>query len=170
MEAKVLVAFASIHGSTQEVAERIAATLRQHGLDVDLQPASKARSLEGYSAVVLGAALYMFHLHKDALNFLTRHQKTLSAGLPVAIFAGGAFGKGDAVEWQEVRNEVDKEMAKFPWLKPISVEIIGGKFDPARLHFPWNLIPGLKGMAPSDLRDWDAIGAWASRLADQLMA
>ncbi len=165
MENKVLVAYASIHGSTQEVAEVIAATLRECGLEVDIQPARKVRTLVGYQAVVLGAPLYMFHLHKDALHFITRHREALTSGLPLAIFAGGPSGKGDEKEWQEVRRQLNQELAKFAWLKPVSVEIIGGKFDPAHLRFPWNLIPALKNMPPSDLRDWTAIRAWANNLA-----
>jgi len=176
MEIKVLMAYASTHGSTQEVAEDVAATLRSQGLTVDLQPARDVRTLEGYRAVVLGAPLYMFHLHKDALRFLSRHQKALTGGLPVAIFAGGPFDSGDekASEaenvWQEVRKQLDQELAKFPWLKPVAVEVIGGKFDPARLRFPWNLIPALKHMPPSDLRDWDAIRTWAGSLATRFEA
>lgn len=168
MAINVLVAYASTHGSTQEVAEAVAATLREHGLAVDLQPARNVCTLEGYSAVVLGAPLYMFHLHKDALRFLSQHQKALTGGLPVAIFAGGPFASGDEKEWQEVRKQLDQELAKFPWLRPVAVEVIGGKFDPARLHFPWNLIPALRQMPPSDLRDWEAIHRWASILAAQL--
>lgn len=168
MAINVLVAYASTHGSTQEVAEAVAATLREHGLAVDLQPARNVCTLEGYSAVVLGAPLYMFHLHKDALRFLSQHQKALTGGLPVAIFAGGPFASGDEKEWQEVRKQLDQELAKFPWLRPVAVEVIGGKFDPARLHFPWNLIPALRQMPPSDLRDWEAIHRWTSILAAQL--
>lgn len=171
MENKVLVAYASTYGSTQEVAEDVAGTLRSQGLAVDLQPARNVWTLEGYRAAVLGAPLYMFHLHKDALRFLSRHQKALSGGLPVAIFAGGPFDSGDEKAsqdenvWQEVRKQLDQELAKFPWLRPISIEVIGGKFDPSRLCFPWNLIPALKQMPPSDLRDWGAIRAWAEGLA-----
>lgn len=177
MEDKVLVAYASTHGSTQEVAGAVAATLREHGLTVDLQAARQVRSLEGYGAVVLGAPLYMFHLHKDALHFLVRHQKALSDGLPgdslpVAIFAGGPFasadGSVDENAWQEVRKQVDQELAKFPWLRPLALEVIGGKFDPANLRLPWSLLPALRNIPPSDLRDWEAIRAWASRLAMQL--
>ena len=43
-------------------------------------------------------------------------------------------------------------------------EVIGGRFDPSGLHFPYNLIPALKQMPPSDVRDWAAIRAWASSL------
>ncbi len=161
---KVLVAFASTHGSTQEAAGAIAEALRDQGQTVDLQPARDVRSLEGYDAVILGAPLYMFHLHRDAQRFLTRHQKALSSGLPLAVFAGGPFGKGDGNEWQEVRKSLDNELAKFPWLAPVSVQVIGGRFDPAHLRFPWNLIPALKNMPSSDLRDWDAIRTWAQSL------
>jgi menaquinone-dependent protoporphyrinogen oxidase len=168
MEIKILVAFASTHGSTQEVAEAVALTLRSQGIAVYLQPARNVRSLEGYSAVILGAPLYMFHLHKDAQRFLSKYRKIIRIGLPVAIFAGGPFGKGDEDEWQEVRKELDKELAKFPWLAPVSVEVIGGRFDPAKLCFPWNLIPALKQLPANDLRDWDGIHAWAASLGLKL--
>ncbi len=165
MEIKVLAAYASTHGSTQEVAEVMAASLRQEGLTVDIQPARNVRTLSGYSAVVLGAPLYIFHLHKDALHFLARHRQAFTAGLPIAIFAGGPFGSGDEKEWKEIRKQLDQELTKFPWLKPVAVEVIGGRFDPARLHFPWNLIPALKQMPANDLRDWGAIQAWVNSLA-----
>jgi menaquinone-dependent protoporphyrinogen oxidase len=169
METKVLVAYASSYGSTQEIAEVISKTLRSQGLAVDLQPIRKVRILEGYSAVVLGAPLYMFHWHKDARHFLSQHRKILTDHLPLAISAGGPFGKGDGNEWHEIRAKFDLELAKFPWLTPISVEMVGGKFDPAKLRFPYNLIPALKKMPASDLRDWVAIRAWASSLAAQFL-
>ncbi len=167
MGINILVAYASTHGSTQQVAEKIAATLREQGHTVDLQLARDVRTLQGYGAVVLGAPLYILHLHKDALRFLSRHQGALSGGLPIAIFAGGPFGSGDGKEWQEVRKQLDQDLAKFSWLRPVAVEVIGGKFDPSRLHFPWNLVPALRQMPPSDLRDWGAIHGWASGLAIQ---
>jgi menaquinone-dependent protoporphyrinogen oxidase len=169
METKVLVAYATSYGSTQEIAEVISEMLRSQGLAVDLQPIRKVRKLEGYSAVVLGAPLYMFHWHKEALHFLSQYQKILAGHLPVAIFAGGPFGQGDGNEWQEVRAKLDLELAKFPWLTPVSVQIVGGKFDPAKLRFPYNLIPALKKMPASDLRDWVAIRAWASSLAAKFL-
>lgn len=168
MENKVLVAFATTHGATQEIAEEVAAVLRDHGCEVEVQPARAVKSLAGCDAVVLGASLYMMHMHKDAARFLSRNEKAFTEGLPVAIFAGGPFDKADAAVWAEVRKQLDGDLAKYPWLKPISTLVIGGKFDPARLRFPWNLIPVLKNMPPSDLRDWPAIRTWAGDMADQL--
>ncbi len=167
MEIKVLVAYASTHGSTQEVAEVVADVLRERGLVVDFQPVRNVRILAGYSAVVLGAPLYMFHWHKAARHFLTQHRKILADGLPVAIFAGGSIETADETEWREVRRQLDQELAKFPWLKPASVEIVGGRFDPKKLRFPYSLIPALRQMPARDLRDWTAIRAWASQLAEE---
>ena len=65
-------------------------------------------------------------------------------------------------------GQLDKELLKFPWFTPVAIEIFGGKFDPATLSFPYNLLPALKQMPPSDARDWTAIRAWALGLAAQL--
>jgi len=166
MSRSILVAYATRYGSTREVAEAVAATLREGGLEVDIQPIRQVRTLAGYSAVVLGAPLFMFRWHKDALHFLSRHRQALTER-PVAVFALGPF-HDEEKEWQEVRPQLDKELAKFPWLRPVAVQIFGGVFDPAKLRFPLNLMPALKQMPASDIRDWTAIRAWASDLVAKL--
>jgi menaquinone-dependent protoporphyrinogen oxidase len=107
----------------------------------------------------------MFHWHKDALHFLTRYRAALTTR-PVAIFALGPF-HAEEKEFQEVRKQLDKELAKYPWLKPQALAIFGGKFDPLKLTFPYHLIPALKKLPASDARDWTAIRTWASNLAGQ---
>ena len=67
-----------------------------------------------------------------------------------------------------MREQLDKELAQFPWLTPVAREIFGGRFDPANLRLPYNLLPALKRMPASDIRDWAAIRAWASNLAPTL--
>ena len=166
MSTSILVGYATRSGSTQEVAEAIAATLREGGLAVVCQPIRELRTLEGYDAIVLGAPLYMFRWHKDAKNFLSCHRQALLAR-PAAVFALGPFHE-DAKEFQDARGQLDKELLKFPWFAPVAIEIFGGKFDPATLRFPMNLIPALKQMPASDIRDWPAIRAWAHGLAAQL--
>jgi menaquinone-dependent protoporphyrinogen oxidase len=162
MSALVLVGYATQYGSTKEVAEAIEETLREGGLEVDLQPLSKIRTLESYSAVVLGAPLLMFHWHKDALNFLSRHRKSLE-NMTVAIFAlGPTHIPHDEAEWKSSQEQLDKELAKFPWLKPAAIKLFGGKYDPALLRFPLNLMAGKE--PASDIRDWEEIRAWAGEL------
>ena len=155
METKILMAYASKYGSTQEVAEAIAATLSESGFRVDLQPMRKACTLEQYGAVVLGAPLYFGLWHKDALNFLSRNEDAL-AQRPVAIFASGP-NSNDEKEMQSSRAQLDTELAKFPWLTPVVIEVFGGKY-PAKLRLPESLIASLPasplhGMLASDVRD-----------------
>jgi menaquinone-dependent protoporphyrinogen oxidase len=166
MSASILVAYATKQGSTQEVAEAIAAALREDGTAVDCRPLKEVKTLEGYAAVVVGAPLYMFRWHKDAKIFLSRHRQALMAR-PVAVFAMGPL-KDEAKDWQDVRAQLDKELLKFPWLAPVAAEVFGGKHDPAKLSFPYNLIPALKQMPASDIRDWTAIRAWAIGLTAKL--
>lgn len=172
MKAKVLLAYASKYGSTRDVAEAIAAVLSEAGMTVDLQPMGKVRTLAGYDAVLLGAPLYFGAWHKDALKFLTGSQEAL-AKLPMAVFALGPT-MGVENEHQGACDQLNGALQKFPWLKPLAIEVFGGKYDPARLRFPDTLIASLPAsplhQAPaSDLRDWAAIRSWALSLPERLL-
>jgi len=166
MPKSILLGYATVYGSTREVAEVIAACLSEHGQNANLQLLKDVRSLSGYQAVVIGAPLIMYRWHKDALRFLSRYRKNL-AELPVAIFALGPVKEPhNEKEWQDSRAQLDKELAKFPWLKPIDMVMFGGKFDPAALRFPLNKFAGKE--PASDARDWAAIRNWASNLVTSL--
>ncbi len=158
----ILLAYATRFGSTQEVAETIAASLRQAGLDVDMQPMADVKTLDAYDAIVLGAAIYNAHWHPEANKFLSRHQQALNH-LPVAIFTLGPLSTGAAAR-QNARRQLDKELASYPWLKPVAIEIFAGKYDPSKpgLSFFERFLPA------RDYRNWDAIRAWANALPAQL--
>jgi menaquinone-dependent protoporphyrinogen oxidase len=168
MPGSVLVAYATTYGSTQGVAEAIAAALRDAGLTVKCQPVSQVQRLDDADAVVLGAPLYMFHWHKEAKRFLERHRQALAAR-PVALFALGPFNDVEK-EFQDARVTLDKELVPFSWLAPVAIEVFGGKFDPAALRLPYSLIPALKKLPASDIRNWPAIRAWAEDLALKLQS
>lgn len=163
MEPIVLVTYATRYGSTEEVAQAVAETLRQNGVAVETKPIRSVNSLERYGAVVLGAPLYMSFLHKDARRFLSAHRSVL-AKMPVALFVLGPVEK-DEKDWTGARTQLKKELAKFPWFIPVSQQILGGKFDPAKLGFPFSLFPPLRRLPAGDVRDWTAIHTWARDLA-----
>ena len=166
MTNRILVTYATKYGSTKEVAEAVAGVLSDAGSVVELKPMKEVGSLDGYDAAVLGAPLYMFHLHKDALRFLGKHRSALGS-LPVAVFALGPFNDVEK-EWNEVRAQLEKELAKFPWFAPSLIEVFGGKFDPANLSGGWKLIPAMRKVPASDIRDWEAIRGWAAELPARL--
>jgi menaquinone-dependent protoporphyrinogen oxidase len=166
MSSSILVAYTTSYGSTREVAEAIANTLRENGFEVDFVHMSKVATLAGYKAVVAGAPMYMFKWHKDMPHFLTKYRQTLEK-LPVAVFSLGPF-HDEEKEWREVRAGLEKEIAKYPWFKPVVHEVFGGKFDPAVLRFPLKILPGLKKLGATDIRNWEAIKAWAVSLTEKL--
>lgn len=162
----VLVTYATKYGSTEEVAQAVAMAMREAGVDVEIKPMRSVTSLDAYDGVVLGAALYMMRLHGGARRFLTSHRDALSCR-PVALFALGPVNDIEK-EWEGARLQLKKQLAKFPWFAPISTEVFGGKYDPAKLGFPFNLIPALRKMPAKDARDWVAIRAWAKEQAAAL--
>ena len=158
----VLLAYATRFGSTQEVAETVAASLREAGLKVDLRLMREVESLDQYQAVVLGAAIYNTKWHADAHQFLARYQAALMQR-PMAIFTLGPLSSS-AAAMRNSRRQLDKELAKYPWLNPVTVEVFAGKYDPSK--------PGMslfeKLLPARDYRDWAAIRTWANALPAQL--
>jgi menaquinone-dependent protoporphyrinogen oxidase len=80
---------------------------------------------------------------------------------PVAIFSLGPT-RDEEGQFQDAQEQLDKELAKFPWFTPLAVEMFGGRFDPAKLPFPINRFAANE--PASDIRDWEAIRAWAKEL------
>ncbi len=158
----ILVGFASRYGSTQEAAETIAAELRQAGLQVDLVPMREVKSIERYDAIVLGAAIYNAKWHPDAHAFLSQHAEILRER-PVAIFSLGPTTRNPAAKKRSLA-QLHKDLEKYPWLRPVALEMFVGKYDLAKLGLGsvGRLIP------LPDNRDPDAVRAWASALPAQL--
>jgi menaquinone-dependent protoporphyrinogen oxidase len=158
----ILLAYATRFGSTQEVAEVIVAELRNSGLEVDLQPMQEVQGLDGYEAVVLGAAIYNARWHQNAQQFVVKHREALEQR-PVAIFALGPLGTSQAAMLRS-RQQLEKELEMYPWMKSAAVEMFAGKFDPKKpgMGLIYKLLP------TRDYRDWEAIHAWAKALPEHL--
>ncbi len=153
----VLVAYATKHGSTKEVAEAIAGTLAGH-VAVDFRPARSVREpVTGWDLVVLGAPIYSGRWHRDAHRFLKRHRKELPH-VAVAVFAmGPRDSSGEA--WLRSRAQLDRALARHEWLRPTATAVFGGADPPRRAT-----------ESRRDLRDWDHIRAWAADLPRLLPA
>ncbi len=161
----VLVAYASKHGSTAEIAEAIGKRLRQGGLEVDVERARDVRSLGPYRAVVLGSAVYQGRWQGESLRLLARdelHERE------VWLFSSGPVGK----------DPEDPAKAQR-WLKPPRVEqrareigahehvVFGGSVDDSAGFIRKKMARGM----PTELRDrrdWNEIEAWADSVAAAL--
>ena len=67
---KVLVAYASGHGSTAEVAQRIGGELKTRGLNTVISPVQDVGSVDGFDAFVLGSAVHAGTWLPEMISFL----------------------------------------------------------------------------------------------------
>lgn len=172
----VLVAYATRHGSTRGIAERIAGRLRADGLDAEARPAAEVRDAARYDAFVVGAAAYMFHWLKDASKFVEKN-RTLLAERPTWLFSSGPVGT-DTVDKQGrdvLETTVPKEFVGLrDAIHPRGESVFFGAMDPAAKPIgmaerAMSLMPAAKNALPKgDFRDWPAIDAWADQIAAEL--
>ena len=150
-----LVVFATRNGATREVADAIADALRADGTTVDVQAAwSVRRSIAERDLIVLGAPLYSGRWLPSAHRFLKRHRADLQH-LPVAVFALGPLDRTDEA-WLCSKSQLDAALARHPWLSPVATAVFGGAEELGRSLSP-----------RQDLRDWQAIRAWAVQVSRQ---
>jgi menaquinone-dependent protoporphyrinogen oxidase len=152
---RTLVAYASKHGSTEEVARSIASFVCDAGHDVDIRDASAVADVDGYDAVILGGSLYMGRWHADARNFLRRHRVALEERA-LAVFALGPLTLEDG-HVAGSRKQLGKTLTHLG-VHPHFVTVFGGVVDPDQLRFPFNHMP------KSDARDWSQIESWAGEV------
>ena len=159
----VLVAYASRRGSTRGVAERIAARLRSHGLDVHMDPLLGREQVGRFQGVVLGSPVYSRKWEREAVEFCRRNAPAL-AGHPVWTFSVGWAGREDdgaapdARHLDEVLDLVEAREHRF----------FLGALDTADLPFFQRLTFRLRGGRSGDFRDWAAIDAWTDEIAREL--
>jgi len=159
----VLVAYASKHGSTQGIAERIAEKLRQLGKEAEVRPVDAVEDPGSYEAFVIGSAVYYGSWLKEATEWVHRNQAIL-AQRPVWLFSSGPLG----TEVKDAEQQ-PKEMAEFQQaIRPRDERIFFGALDHNRLSFAERMVLKAVRAPEGDFRDWQAIDAWAESIARDL--
>jgi menaquinone-dependent protoporphyrinogen oxidase len=175
---KVLVAYASRHGATRGIAERVATTLERNGLAVTLKPAGEVRDAGTFDAFVIGGAAYVFHWLKEATEFVERHRPLL-ASRPVWLFSSGPVGTDtvDAQGRDVLQTSVPREFAELTAIiHPRGERIFFGAYDPTARPIGFmervtRMMPAARDALPAgDFRDWAAIEEWAEGIAHDLLA
>ena len=167
MDGQVLVAYATKYGATAEIAEKIGEVLRQAGLTTDVLPADRISDLAPYKAVVLGSAVYIGRWRKEAVKFLQANEKMLAERL-VWLFSSGPTGEGDAVELLKGWRFPDAQQPIADRIQPRDLVVFHGAVKMKELNFiKKSMIKNVKAPV-GDFRDWEAITAWATAIADAL--
>lgn len=163
----VLVAYASKHGATAEIAEKIAQAIRQAGLGADALSTERVSDLNPYQAVILGSGVYMGRWRKGAAQFLRANEKAL-AERPVWLFSSGPTEEGDPAELLEGWRLPKSLQPIADRIQVRDVAVFHGNLDTAKLNFFERWIISKVKASIGDFRDWEAIAAWATAIADAL--
>ncbi len=170
----VLVVYASKHGATRGIAERIAEKLTDEGHPAQARSVQEASGLEGYDAFVIGSATYAFHWMDEALAFVKRNSAVVSRH-PVWLFSSGPLGNEtkDAKGQDLLKATVPEEISELQEVvQARGHRVFFGALDPDTLGFAERALRKLPaaraGLPEGDFRDWAEIDAWAGDIAREL--
>ena len=181
---KILVTYATMAGSTVEVARAVAEELARSDVQVDVLPLDEVKSLAGYDGVVLGAPMIM-GWHRAALGFLKKHRESFQR-IPLAVFVmamsltqtGETSVNGMPVyvddrlpkspgqpgrlsfreRYARLSNYLRPILAAVRPVRPASIGVFGGRLEYGRLKWWAVLFVMLIIQAPAgDRRNWAAL-------------
>jgi menaquinone-dependent protoporphyrinogen oxidase len=170
---KVLVAYATVFGSTRAIAERIATRIStaSHGdytttvLPVDAQPPP---NISEYDALIIGSCIHGQRWIKPARKFIKAHYKQFrSDPKPIWVFSVGVPEAKPQWRYGREKAKVEKELRKNVSFK--SHELLNGEWKaestpPVTLCcFKWRRFDEF-----GDYREWDVVDAWADSVLLQL--
>lgn len=160
---RVLVTAGSKHGSTAQIADRIAAVLTERGHLVDVKAPEQVTDLSDYQVVVLGSAVYGGRWTASAKALADRI--TTASPNPVTwIFSSGPVGdppkpEGDPVDVAPIVQATSAREHR----------VFAGKIDKSALSFGEKAIVLAVRAPEGDFRDWSEIEHWAHEIADRLV-
>jgi menaquinone-dependent protoporphyrinogen oxidase len=157
----VVVAAASRHGATAEIASTVGAVLQDRGVPAVVVPIEEVETLDGYDAVVLGSAVYMGRWLEPARRFAAEHATELAAR-PTWLFSSGPVGEPakppaeDAVDVSEIERAT----------RARGHRVFPGRIARSSLGLAERAVVGALRVPDGDYRDWDAVAAFAQEVAD----
>jgi menaquinone-dependent protoporphyrinogen oxidase len=188
---RILVAYATMAGSTAEVAQAVGEEIAKSGYQVDILPLHEVKDLKAYDGVVVGGPMIM-GWHRAASRFLKRHRAAFQR-IPLAVFVmamsltrtgetsvGGVPvtvdeklpkppEKEGSLSFREryarLSNYLQPILAATRPVKPVSIGVFGGRLEYGRLKWWAVLFAMLIIQATAgERRNWPVIRSWAAEL------
>jgi menaquinone-dependent protoporphyrinogen oxidase len=188
---KILIAYATMTGSTAEIAHAVAEEMTKGGAQVDVLSFCQVKNLENYTGVIIGAPMIM-GWHRKALAFLRQHRRvwgqirlavfvtamsltntaeTSVDGVPVFLDENLPKPpvRAGSLSWREryatLSNYLAPILRATRPVKPVSIAVFSGRLEYGRLPWWAVLFAMVIIQAPAgERRNWPAIRAWAANL------
>jgi menaquinone-dependent protoporphyrinogen oxidase len=170
----VLVAHASEHGSTQQIAERIAARLGEQAFAAQARSVADVTAVAGYDAFVVGSAIHGGDWLPEGAAFLDSHRLAL-ARHPVWLFSVSTIGEQSSAFPPRVARWM-RNMMKVPRaVTTVETEVrqrdhhaFAGVIQPDHWGLSSRIFLRVFGGRFGDHRNWQEIDAWAMSIASGL--
>ncbi len=188
---KILVTYATLSGTTAEVAEAVGEEFKKAGMPVDVLPLKQVGSLEGYGGVVVGGPM-IAGWHREALGFVRRNRKAWGT-LPLAVFVTAmSLTRTQTTTIDGVPLCIDEGLPKPPArpdrlslreryalvenyarpilnaarpARPLGITFLGGRLEYGRLPWWAVVFAMLIIQAPAgNKHNWPFIRSWAAGL------
>jgi menaquinone-dependent protoporphyrinogen oxidase len=169
---KILVAYATAHGSTGEVAEFIARTLRTYNVEVEVKNVQDVQSLTEYDAYILGSAIHGGMWLRE-MSVFTRRNKEQLARNPAYFWVTCIRALEEDGQEYAAKYYFDPEILQAIQVR--STAVFTGKLRTDAIsrdeawylasHYDGRQTPGIIN---DDFRDWNAIAGWANSVAADL--
>jgi menaquinone-dependent protoporphyrinogen oxidase len=163
----VLVAAASKHGATDEIAERIGADLAERGIDVEVKKLREVGDLGRYEAFVLGSGIYLGTWLKEARRFLDARSAEF-AQRPTWLFASGSIVGNPplADDPNALRAGLVERLLENTHAR--EHKLFAGKLDMSKLGLVEKAAVRGAHATEGDHRDRRAIDDWAADIAREI--
>jgi len=160
----LVVAAASRHGGTCEIADRLAVTLQDNlplGWRVLRPDLSDLRVLDDADAVVLGSAIYYGHWMRAAAHALAYLKDA-------PLFELWLFSTGPVSDVETENAQIISADSMVESGQAIEHRVFGGRLDTSRLSWIERTAVKAVHAVPGDHRDWTEVDDWARHIAGQL--
>ncbi len=155
MNNKVLIAFATKSGATEDTAQKIADVLQtKYGFKVDLVDLRREAhpNFSQYGTIVVASGIRMGKWYKEALQFLENDFQ----GKNIALFVSAMYqGENQKTYPTAVERFLEKVSKVYLRVTPIAMEVFGGRLK-------------LAGRVTQDNRDMNRISAWSQSLGEKI--
>lgn len=171
---KILIPYASAHGSTAEVAQFMGTELTRQGFSVTVSSIQLLNDVAGYDAFLLGSAVHSGVWLPEMVHFV-REYRTQMATKPVYLWVMcirvlEPGGHEHVLEHYFPKHVVEQ-------LPIYGVRAFAGKIDQASLDWSesWTMALRYDGMRTAksysgDFRDWDDIRSWTQKVGSELQS
>jgi menaquinone-dependent protoporphyrinogen oxidase len=173
MSGRVLVLYASTHGHTGRIADRIGALLREQGVHASVRKVGQAVDLSEFDGVIVGASLHVGHHQKEIVEWLSAHHTALSER-PSAFFSVSLTAADDTDEARASTRELIDEVLDATGWTPMSAVAFAGALQFREYNLPTRVLMRLIARhhggeidvhQDTDFTDWDAVERFAQEFA-----